>query len=229
MDFLFLAVVFLTPVAFGFLIFMLMIRYEKKTRRSKDSLSASSIVLAAGILASVTAFLIRVAAMQIPFYPSNKLLSILVISIFAKSFPAILVKMIIFMLVPKKNKTFAHFFNCILLIALPFASFDFAWWILRKDVFQAIATFFMQGFSTILAGYFIWSLKHYVRHFLPVIYAFVLQGIFYFFISFTFPFRYISIAAVLFAMVESRLWYVILNEEYEKRIEKILFNFSNSN
>lgn len=229
MDFLFLVVAFLIPVVLGFLIFMLMVRYEKKTRRAQASFSNSAIILGAGILASVTAFLIRVAAMQIPFYPSNKLLSIFVISIFAKSLPALIVKLIIFMLVPFKNRTFGQFFNWIILISLPFASFDFAWWILHKDVFQAVMTCFMQGFSTILTGYFIWSLKRYAKHFMPLIYAFILQGIFYFFISFAFPFKYISIAAVLFAMVEARLWFVILNEEYEKRIDKILFNFSNSN
>ena len=202
---------------------------HRKQTKLKSKVINSVAVSTGAIIASIAAFAIRVAVVQIPFFPVNKLFSILFISFFAKSLTATAVKVLFLALLPYRKKSFARFFSMLMLSAIPFACFDFAWWLLHKDIFQAGTTFFMQGFSTLLTGYFCWSMRQYKFHVIPIFYAFILQGLFYFFISFSAPFKYISIAAILFAAVECRIWFVILNEDFDKRIEKILFNFSNSN
>ena len=172
----------------------------------------SLLALGLGLLAIAASVFIQLYTVRIPFFPENALFALLSVSLISKSLVVHLIKAGLIFPIPSKNKSFPIYFCCLILFGTACGSFEFSKWIINGDLFLAITWLLIHIFSSALTGIFIWFIKEKQFRILPLIYSITAYGLFAFFASFTSLFKYISLAAVLFTAIETRIWFKYAKE-----------------
>lgn len=184
-----------------------------------------------GILAVIPASFIQYFAFKIPIFASANFVSVLLSSLLLNGLVEESVKLGFECFIPRKNLSFPAFFCCLLLLGLTVGSFESIVYTLNKVRIAAIpvnpdsavkfilkrmiSAQLIHTFCSALSGMFLWTLRKRPVKILPMIFAVVIHGLYNFFITFGHFFVWFSIAAIVFAVIETRLICkeIIISEE----------------
>lgn len=176
-----------------------------------------------GIISLIPASFLQFFVLKIPFFNSNNFFSILITAIIFNGFIEESFKLGFLFLIPRKNQTLFTFFICSILLGVSVGSLETAIYTLTSLQKTALISgttttlklIFLRMFSSQaihafcagLLGLFIWGCKKELRHLIIFFHAFILHGIFNFFIAFSEDFRLFAIISILMAIIECRIWY----------------------
>lgn len=206
------------PLVATFLIFVIVI----KDLRLLSALWACVLGLAAVLpIAFVQLFVGGFSAFNGSGFASLLLTAIVFNGVIEEAF-----KMLFLLLLPRKKTTVAAFFCCSLLFGLALGSFESLVYLVRRlqsvsqqdgvaGVYKLLlvrmaTSVLVHTFCAGLSGLGIQFAMRCRLRLLPFVYAMLLHGIYNFFAAFAAPFRYFSVAAVLFAALECRICYQAL-------------------
>jgi len=172
---------------------------------------------------------IQLYVLGLPIFNSYTFASVMVTAIFFNGLIEESMKMLFMCLIPQKKQALNAFFCCIILYGLIVGGFESVVYIVKRfqeiqgqggkeivvslllnRIFTAQA---IHVFCAALSGLYIWNFRNHKKNILPFVYAVLLHGIYNFFASFTSGFHYLSIVAVLFAAVETRIFYLSAKNE----------------
>ncbi len=203
------------PLITVFLIFCVLIR------GLKVRYAVLSCIL--GLAAVFPTSFLQYFVLSLPVFNTNTFESVLVTAIVFNGLIEETVKLFLLCLLPQKKMTLGMFFCCCILSGLTTGSFESVIYIIKKlqelnlqtPLQQLVKLIMMRSFSSVLihtfcaalSGLYLWMFKHKQNHFIPFVYAVLLHGIYNFFAGFTSDYRLLSIVAILFAILECRIWY----------------------
>ena len=182
----------------------------------------SSCILA--LLTVIPASLIQFYILSLPIFTAYTFASVMITTILFNGLIEESMKMFFMCLIPQKNQILSAFFCCVILYGLTVGGFESVVYIVRK--FQEIqgqggkelvlgllmnrifSAQMIHVFCSGLSGLYIWNFRRHKKNIMPFIYAVLLHGIYNFFAGFTSGFHWLSLVAILFAAVETRIFYV---------------------
>lgn len=223
----FLLLCFIPLVAF-FLIFVLLI----------DGLKIRFALLASvlGLLAVLPIAFVQNFVLKLPVFNTNTVVSLLITAVVFNGVIEESLKMLFLLILPQKKMPLAAFFCCALLFGLALGTFESIIYLvsmvqsnaLSGGLTAAYKLILLRMFSSVLihtfcaglSGLYIWMFKNHMNHVFPFIYATLLHGIYNFFAGFNSNYRWFSVIAILFALLECRIWYrTITKAEYGVRLK----------
>jgi hypothetical protein len=183
--------------------------------------------LFSALLALVTVIptsFIQFYVLALPIFTSYTFFSLMVTAIFFNGLIEESMKTLFMCLLPHKKQILGTFFCCIIIYGLTVGGFESVIYIVKKfqevqgkggreivvsllidRIFTAQA---IHTFCAALGGLYIWNFKNHKKSILPFVYAVLLHGIYNFFASFSGLFHWLAIVAILFAAVETRIFYL---------------------
>lgn len=175
------------------------------------------------IVAVVPIAFVQYFVLGLPVFNTNTFASLLVTAIIFNGLIEETVKMLFLTLVPQKKQTLACFFSCCLLFGLTLGCFESVIYFVKRlqeiglpqDVSAAFKLIFMRMFTAVLihtfcaglSGLYLWLFRHQRNNVLPFVWAALLHGIYNFFAAFSSGYRWFSVVAIVFALLECRIWY----------------------
>lgn len=170
-----------------------------------------------------TAFVQYFVLRKISVFDSNTVISLLITAVIFNGLIEETIKMLFMLILPQKKLTPTVFFTCSLLCGLTLGCFESLIYMINRmqgiSIYPETQTIYellikrmftavlIHTFCAGLSGLYIWMFKHKSNHIQPFIYAVLLHGIYNFFAGFTSYFYYFAVIAILFAMLECRIWY----------------------
>lgn len=210
----FLALCFI-PLAAGFITLLLVVPHLKITY------SLWACVLS--ILAVLPTAFIQYFVLSLPIFNTNTFISLLVTAVVFNGLIEETVKMCFLAMVPQKKQTVSTFLACCFLFGLTLGSFESVIYLVKRvqeiGLPQELPTAFnlilMRMFTAVLihtfcaglSGLYLWLFRHRHNNFFPFIFAVLLHGIYNFFAASATGYRWFSIVAIVFAMLECRIWW----------------------
>lgn len=182
-----------------------------------------------GLLTVVPTSLIQYFVLRLPVFNGYTFSSVMVTAIVFNGLIEEAMKMLFLCAIPQKKLVLSSFFCCVLLYGLVTGGFESVVYIIRK--FQEITLtsgkdivvnllvgriFSAQAihlFCAGLSGLYLWNFRQNgSKNISPFVYAFLLHGIFNFFIGFTLGYKWLALVAILFAAVECRIFYLLARD-----------------
>ncbi|MCI1209107.1 MAG: PrsW family intramembrane metalloprotease [Treponema sp.] len=174
------------------------------------------------LLSVIPIVFIQFTLHDLPFFNSRTYLSLLLTAVIFNGLIEEMAKMIFMLLLPSKRQQLSAFFATAVICGFAFGSFESVIYFL-KELQKITATgtsllynqIFLRMFTSVIihavcagfSGLYIWSYRIHQPHISPFLWAAVLHGLYNFFSFFTSDIKWFSIAALLFALTECRLWY----------------------
>ena len=166
---------------------------------------------------------VQYVVLAIPVFTAETFGSLLVTAVVFNGLIEETVKMLFLALVPQKKQTLAAFFSCCLLFGLTLGGFESVIYLVKRiqeiDMRQDVAAAFrllltrtgtavlIHTFCAGLSGLYLWLFRHHRNNVMPFVWAALLHGIYNFFAAFSMGYRWFSVAAIAFALLECRIWY----------------------
>ena len=176
-----------------------------------------------GLTAVFPTSFIQYFVLSIPVFNTNTFASVLITAIIFNGLIEETVKMLLLCFIPQKRMSLGIFFCCCLLAGLTTGCIESVIYILKKIqeinlnaplkelvkliMIRAFTSVLIHTFCSCLSGLYLWLFRHKMSRILPFIYAVLLHGVYNFFAGFNSNYRYLSIVAILFALLECRIWY----------------------
>ncbi|MBP3771690.1 MAG: PrsW family intramembrane metalloprotease [Treponema sp.] len=183
--------------------------------------------LLSGLLALLTVIptsLIQYYVLELPIFTAYTFIAVMITAILFKGLIEEAMKMLFLCLIPQKKQILSAFFCCVILYGLTVGGFESVIYVIKKfqeiqgqggkeivvqlllkRIFSAQA---IHVFCAALSGLYIWNFRRHKKNIMPFIYAVILHGIYNFFVSFSSAYHWLAIIAILFAAVESRIFYL---------------------
>ena len=181
-----------------------------------------SVLLA--LLTVIPTSFVQFYVLNLPLFTSYTFASVMITAVFFNGLIEESMKMLFSCLIPQKNQVLSAFFCCIVLYGLTVGGFESVVYIVKKfqeiqgqggkelviqlllkRIFSAQA---IHVFCAALSGLYIWNFRHHKKNIMPFIYAVLLHGIYNFFAGFSSNFHWLSMVVILFAAVETRIFYL---------------------
>ncbi len=175
------------------------------------------------IVAVLPIAFIQYFVLNLPVFNTNTFISLMVTAIIFNGLIEETVKMFFLALIPQKKLTLSCFLACCLLFGLTLGSFESVIYLVKRiqetglpeELKGAFKLIVMRMFTAVLihtfcaglSGLYLWLFRHKRNNVLPFLYAVLLHGIYNFFAAFTTGYRWFSIVAILFALLECRIWW----------------------
>ena len=182
-----------------------------------------------GLVAVLPIAFVQYFVLNLPIFNTETFMSLLITAVLFNGVIEESLKMLFMLLLPQKKMPRAAFFCCALLFGLALGTFESIIYLVRsvqnsslpvglaaasKLVLLRMGTaVLIHTFCAGLSGLYIWSFKNHASHAAPFIYAALLHGVYNFFAGFASNYRYFSIIAILFTLLECRIWYRVLTKE----------------
>ena len=183
------------------------------------------------LLTVIPTSFIQFYILGLPIFNSYTFASIMITAIFFNGLIEESMKMLFSCLIPQKKQILSSFFCCVILYGLTVGGFESLVYIIKKfqeiqgqggkelvvslllnRIFSAQA---IHVFCSALSGLYIWNFRNHKKNIMPFVYAVLLHGIYNFFAGFTSNFHWLSIIAILFAAVETRIFYLSAKSEID--------------
>ena len=210
----FLALCFI-PLVAGFVVLLLVVPHLKVRY------CLWSCVLS--IIAVIPIAFIQYFVLNLPVFNTSTFVSLMVTAIIFNGLIEETVKMLFLALIPQKKLTVSCFLACCLLFGLTLGSFESVIYLVKRIQESNLSGEIMGAFKLIamrmvtavlihtlcagLSGLYLWFFRHRHNNVLPFLYAVLLHGIYNFFAAFTSGYRWFSVVAILFALLECRIWW----------------------
>lgn len=176
-----------------------------------------------GLLSVVPIAVIQFFILNLPVFNKATFASLLITAFIFNGLIEETVKMLFLLLLPQKKLTIAPFFAASLLCGLALGSFESVIYLIKRfqetglpqGAVSAYVLIFVRMFTAVvihtfcagLSGLYVWMFRHKTPHAAPFVYAALLHGAYNFFAGFSSGYRWFSIIAILFAILECRIWY----------------------
>lgn len=180
------------------------------------------------ILAIVPTAFVQYVVLALPVFTAETFGSLLVTAVVFNGLIEETVKLLFLALMPQKRTTLAAFFSCCLLFGLTLGGFESVIYLVRRiqavgmqqDVAAALRLVLMRmgtaalvhTFCAGLSGLYLWLFRHGRNAVMPFVWAALLHGVYNFFAAFSTGFRWFSLVAIVFALLECRIWYKTADE-----------------
>lgn len=181
------------------------------------------------LIAVVPIAFIQYFVLHLPVFNTNTFVSLLITAVIFNGLVEESVKLIFLAFIPQKKQTLSCFFACCLLFGLTLGSFESVIYLVRhlqeagvpQELMGAFTLIFMRMLTAVLihtfcaglSGLYLWLFRHQRNNVLPFVYAVLLHGIYNFFAAFTTGYRWFSVVAIVFALLECRIWYTTSKNE----------------
>lgn len=218
-----LGICFLPAVIFFVLAKMLNKSFEIKYGVWSFALALLTVVL--------TSF-IQFYVLSLPVFTAYTFASVMITAIVFNGLIEETMKMLFICLIPQKKQVLSAFFCCVILYGLAAGGFESLIYVLKKfqeiqgqggkeivtqlllrRIFSAQA---IHVFCAGLSGLYLWGFRHHKKNFMPFVYAVLLHGIYNFFSGFNSMYHWLTFAAILFAAVECRIFYLSAVDKSER-------------
>ena len=212
--YIFLALCFI-PLVAGFIVLLLVVP-NLKVRYCLWSCVLS-------IAAVLPIAFIQYFVLNLPVFNTNTFVSLMITAIIFNGLIEETVKMFFLALIPQKKLTVSCFLACCLLFGLTLGSFESVIYLVKRmqeiglpyDLLDAFKLIVMRMFTAVLihtfcaglSGLYLWLFRHKRNNVLPFLYAVILHGIYNFFAAFSTGYRWFSLVAIAFALLECRIWW----------------------
>ena len=181
------------------------------------------------LIAVVPIAFIQYFVLHLPVFNTNTFVSLLITAVIFNGLVEESVKLIFLAFIPQKKQTLSCFFACCLLFGLTLGSFESVIYLVRhlqeagvpQELMGAFTLIFMRMLTAVLihtfcaglSGLYLWLFRHQRNNVLPFVYAVLLHGVYNFFAAFTTGYRWFSVVAIVFALLECRIWYTTSKNE----------------
>lgn len=176
-----------------------------------------------GLFAIVPIALIQHFILTLPVFNRSTFASLIVTAFVFNGLIEETVKMLFMLLLPQKKMKLAPFFAASLLCGMMLGSFESVIYLIKRIQESELASGFLSAYALVfarmgtavlihtlcagLSGLFVWMIRHKTPHAAPFVYAALLHGAYNFFAGFADPYHWFAIVAILFAVLECRIWY----------------------
>ncbi|MBQ0051013.1 MAG: PrsW family intramembrane metalloprotease [Treponema sp.] len=179
---------------------------------------------ALGLLTVVPTSLIQYYVLSLPIFNGYTFASVMVTAVIFNGLIEEAMKMLFMCPIPQKKQNLSAFFCCAILFGLFVGGFESVVYVVRKfqeitlisgkeivlkllfgRIFSAQA---IHVFCSGLLALYLWNFRNGQKNIMPFVYAVLLHGIYNFFAGFSSGYRWLALAAILFAAVECRIFYL---------------------
>ena len=168
-----------------------------------------------GLLAVIPIAAIQFILERIPFFEATSLGIVLLEALILNGLVEEAIKMGLLALLPAKKFELPAFFSYALLSGLAVGCFESVIYLIsgyENIGLRMITAVIIHTACAGLSGLFIYSIRTERKHIMPFVYAILFHGIYNYFEGFTTAIHYFSIAVILFALIECRIWYRNLSD-----------------
>lgn len=176
-----------------------------------------------GLVTVVPASGVQYFILRLPIFMANTVVNLLVTAIIFNGLIEESFKMLFMSFLPSKKLSLNAYFSCALLAGLTLGSFESLIYVLTKLsgtiaplssealvnllLARAGTSVLIHTFCAGLTGLYLWMFKKKQTHIMPFVWAVLLHGIYNFFAGFKNGFYWFAIIAILFTILECRIWY----------------------
>ena len=212
--FAFLALSFI-PLAAGFIVLLLVVPHLK--------ILHCLLACILSIAAVLPIAFIQYFVMGLPVFNTNTFVSLLITAVLFNGVIEETVKMCFLAFIPQKKMTASTFLACSLLFGLALGSFESVIYLIKRIqeiglpggnadaltliVIRMLTAVLIHTFCAGLSGMYLWLFRHKHNNVIPFVYAVLLHGVYNFYAAFSTGYRWFSIVAIVFAMLECRIWW----------------------
>ncbi len=176
-----------------------------------------------GLITVVPTGFVQYFVLGLPIFMANTVVNLLITAIIFNGLIEETFKMLFMSVLPFKKQTLPAYFCCALLAGLTLGSFESLIYVLTKinraveplttDILvnlllaRAGTSVLIHTFCAGLTGLYLWMFKKKQTHLMPFVWAVLLHGVYNFFAGFKNGFYWFAIIAILFTILECRIWY----------------------
>ena len=180
-----------------------------------------------GLVAVLPVAFTEYVILSLPIFNSGSFVSVIVVAFIFNGLIEESLKMITLLFLPSKKLNLPSFFCCCMICGLAFGSFESVVYMLvslqkmtsgtgiiyKLVVSRLFSAVIIHTLCTSLSGLYIWTFRKKKTKIFPFILAVTLHGLYNFFASYPVPFYYFIIPVILFAALECRIRYQLVNQK----------------
>lgn len=163
-----------------------------------------------GLFAVVPIAAIQFGVQHLSFFQVETLDAVLIQALIINGLIEESIKMGLLFVLPAKKMNFIPFFACAFLCGLSVGCFESVIYLIsgyENIGLRMITAVVIHTCCAGLSGAFVWSVRSKKVHCMPFIFAVISHGVYNYFAGFPSGIRYFSVAVILFALIECRVWY----------------------
>lgn len=204
------------PLITAFLLIVILVPGQKKIRYGLFA-------CALGLVTVAPAAFLQFFILNLPIFTANTVINLLITAIVFNGLIEESVKMLFMSFLPFKKLNLPFYFCCALLAGMTLGSFESVIYMLKKIsgasgplgisaivnllAARAFTSVVIHTFCAGLSGLYLWLFKNKQSRLMPFVWAVLLHGTYNFFAGFANTFYWFSLVAILFAILECRIWY----------------------
>ena len=204
------------PLITAFLLIVILVPGHKKIRYGVFACTL-------GLVTVAPAAYVQFFILNLPIFTANTVINLLITAIVFNGLVEESVKMLFMSFLPFKKQNLSFYFCCALLAGMTLGSFESVIYVVKKIngasgalgisslvnllVARAFTSVVIHTFCAGLSGLYLWMFKNKQSRLMPFFWAVLLHGIYNFCAGFTNSFYWFSVVAILFAILECRIWY----------------------
>ena len=176
-----------------------------------------------GLVTVVPAGFVQYFVLGLPIFRANTVVNLLITAIIFNGLIEESLKMLFMSFLTFRKLSLSAYFSCALLAGLTLGSFESLIYVLSKlnGAVESLGTetlvnlllaragtsVLIHTFCAGLTGLYLWMFKKKQTHLMPFVWAVLLHGVYNFFSGFKNGFYWFAIIAILFTILECRIWY----------------------
>jgi hypothetical protein len=176
-----------------------------------------------GLLTVIPASFVQYYILGLPIFMAGTAVNLLITAIIFNGLIEESFKMLFMAFLPQKKLTLPAFFSCALLAGLTLGSFESVIYLIKRlnestaaagpESFytllltRSLTSVIIHTFCAGLGGLYLWFFKTKNSHLMPFVWAVLLHGAYNFFAGFKSGFYSFAVIAILFTILECRIWY----------------------
>lgn len=171
-----------------------------------------------GLLCVIPIALLQIFLAKVPLFNRTNIWAVFFTALIFNGLVEEFVKMLLMLPIPAKTKILAPFFSYTVLFGISLASFENVIYLVNGTgdfLLRMMTSMPIHAVCAALGGLYVWSWRKKEIHITPFIYAVIIHGVYNFFAAFPWSFKLISfvpmrsfsIIAILFGIIECRIWY----------------------
>ncbi|MCR5725717.1 MAG: PrsW family intramembrane metalloprotease [Treponema sp.] len=177
-----------------------------------------------GFIAVLPIAFVQYFVLNLPIFNTETFASLLVTAVLFNGVIEESMKMLFILLLPRKRLSLAAFFTSALLFGLALGTLESLVYLVRRIQNNTLPSGLTAAYTLILvrmatavlihmfcaglSSLYIWLFKNKYPNAAPFVYAALLHGVYNFFAGFSSNYRWFSIIAILFTILECRIWYI---------------------
>ena len=203
------------PLVTAFLLIVILVKGQK--------LRYALFACVVGLLTVIPTGIVQYFILKLPIFKANTVVNLLVTAVIFNGLVEESFKMLFMSVMPSKKLNLGAYFTCALLAGLTLGSFESVIYVVTKIngafepfgsralinllVARAFTSVVIHTFCAGLSGLYLWAFKRKQKNVMPFVWAVLLHGVYNFFAGFKNGFYWFAIIAILFAILECRIWY----------------------